>query len=88
PPVGEEVKINPKNILNIFINERGGILIDKDVVELKDIRSIVEQRIAENDKLIVSIQMDKNATYRMMIDVLDEAKLAEAPKISLAVPEF
>ena len=88
PPVGEEVKINPENILNIFVNEEGQILIDEDITELQDVKTLVKERIIENDKLIVSVQTAEKASYRMMVDVLDEVKLAEAPKISLATPHF
>ncbi|MBN2542895.1 biopolymer transporter ExbD [bacterium] len=88
PPLGEEVKINPENILNIFVNEEGKILIDESIVELSDVKNIVKEKIAANDKLIVSVQTAQKASYKMMIDVLDEVKLANAPRISLATPQF
>ncbi len=88
PPPGEEVKLDQKNILSIYVNKEGGVLIREDVVELDDIRERVEEEIRKNDKLVISLRTDKQAQYGMMIEVLDQLKLADAKKISLATPDF
>ena len=44
-------------------------------------------RLASNDKLIISLKAERDATYRMFVDVLDELKLAGATRISIAEPE-
>ncbi len=88
PPPGEEVKLDQKNILSIYVNKEGGVLIREDVVELDDIRERVEEEIRKNDKLVISLTTDKQAQYGMMIEVLDQLKLADAKKISLATPDF
>jgi biopolymer transport protein ExbD len=42
----------------------------------------------KNPNLIVSLKTDLDAKYEDMVKVLDQLKLAEASRISLAVPEF
>ncbi|HAA74811.1 TPA: biopolymer transporter ExbD [Candidatus Latescibacteria bacterium] len=88
PPAGESKKIQKKNICNIWVNESGQILINlEDQVPLTQLRANIEQRIAANEKLIVSLKASEETPYEDFINVLDEIKLAGADKISLASPE-
>ena len=88
PPAGESKKIQKKNICNIWVNESGQILINlEDQVPLSQLRSNIQQRLAANEKLIVSLKASEETPYDDFINVLDEIKLAGADKISLASPE-
>lgn len=88
PPAGESKKIQKKNICNIWVNEGGQILINlEDQVPLAQLRANIEQRLAANEKLIVSLKASEETPYEDFINVLDEIKLAGADKISLASPE-
>lgn len=88
PPAGESKKIQKKNICNIWVNDSGQILINlEDQVPLAQLRSNIEQRLAANEKLIVSLKASEETPYESFINVLDEIKLAGADKISLASPE-
>jgi biopolymer transport protein ExbD len=88
PPAGESKKIRKKNICNIWVNESGQILINlEDQVALDQLRANIEQRLAANEKLIVSLKASEETPYESFINVLDEIKLAGADKISLASPE-
>ena len=44
----------------------------------------VLRMIAENDKLIISVKTHTSTKYQAYIDVLDQLKLANAKKISIA----
>ena len=88
PPAGESKKIQKKNICNIWVNESGQILINlEDEVPLSQLRANIQQRLAANEKLIVSLKASEETPYDSFIHVLDEIKLAGADKISLASPE-
>ena len=56
-------------------------------VPFAELKTRIEERLAANDKLIVSLKTVRGATYRTFVDVLDELKLAGATKISVANPE-
>jgi len=98
PPPGEETKRHKEDILPIFINSAGKMLIREDIVSLNEIKEIVKGNFRKNPKLVISLIIDVNAEYRYMVDVLDEIKLAfddlkkENPdfkeSISLATPAF
>jgi biopolymer transport protein ExbD len=79
----KNVKVKRQNILVIKAHANGSITIDKDPVSLDDIRPIVEDKLAENPKLIVVIETHPDCEYGLMINILDEIKLANARVISL-----
>ena len=87
PSKTDEIKIPKKNIANLLINAAGAVLIDGEIVEIRDIARIIKERIQDNPKLIVSIKTDRHTKYDVYIDVLDKLKKAEARKISIADPE-
>lgn len=88
PPKGEQVKINPDNVLSIFVNKEGKILIEDKEMELSQVEGKVKKELSKNEKLIISLLTHKQASYKTMVDVLDEVKQADAERISLAVPHF
>ncbi len=88
PPAGESKKIRKKNICNIWVNAEGRILINlEEEVPVNQLRTNVEQRLRENDKLIISLKADDETPYNTFIGVLDQIKLTGADRISLATPE-
>jgi biopolymer transport protein ExbD len=77
------VRMNRKNLLIIKAFPNGSITMDQNTVTLKEIRPEVERRSAENPKLVVVIETHPDTDYGIMIDILDELKLANARTISL-----
>jgi len=88
PPPGEQVKVASENILSIYVNAAGRVLVKGNEVQVNEISTIVRDEILKNPNLIVSLKTDLDAKYEDMVKVLDQLKLAEASRISLAVPEF
>ena len=98
PPPGEAVKLTKEDVLSVYVNAEGEILIGEEIITPDQIRDRVEKRLRENPKLVVSLVTDAKADYNSMITALDEIKLAfkdlkkQNPKfkerISLATPVF
>jgi biopolymer transport protein ExbD len=80
-------KISRKNIMRVSGYADGTITIDDEPVGLHEVRGRVEQAMMDNDKLIVVVETDPSATYGLMIDMLDELKLAQAQRVSLKTLE-
>ncbi len=76
-------KIARKNIMKISGYPDGHIEIDGEVITLDQIRPRVEQALVENPKLVIVVETHPQAKYGLMVDVLDELKLAQATRISL-----
>ena len=79
----QNIKVKRKNIMTVKAYANGSITVDDDPVRLGGVRAIVERRLAQNDKLIVVIETHPDAEYGLMIDILDELRLAKARTISL-----
>lgn len=98
PPPGEEIQLHKENILSVYINEKGQLLVGEEIINLDQLKNKVKERIRKNPKLVVSLITDVRAKYSSMIDALDEIKVAfeelkkENPdfkeRISLATPVF
>ncbi len=87
PPIGSEIEIAKKNITNLLINDAGEILLDNEVVPVEEVDDIIRDKLAENDKLIVSVKTARKTKYDIYIRVLDQLKKAGATRISIAEPE-
>ncbi len=87
PPIGSEIEIRKKNITNLLINDAGDILLDGKVVPLEEVDDIIRDKLAENDKLVVSVKTTRKTKYEIYIKVLDQLKRAGATRISIAEPE-
>ena len=84
PAEGEELEINKKNILNCLINSAGQVLLGGEPVEVRNLSKVVRQKIAENDKLVISVKAHKASNYYDYIRVIDQLKEANATRISIA----
>ena len=76
-------KIARKNIMRISAYPTGAITIDDEPANLDQIKGRVEQAMLDNPNLIIVVETHRDAQYGLMVDVLDELKLAEATRISL-----
>ena len=79
----EVAKVKQKNILEIKAYPDGSVVAEGENIGLAGVRSLVERRLAENDKLIVVIITHPDSEYGLMVDLLDEIKLANCRRISL-----
>ena len=85
PPAGDvEIEIQKKNILNCLINSQGKVLLDEEPTPIEQISRIVGSRLRENDKLIVSVKAHPKTSYTDYIRVIDQLKMADAKRISIA----
>jgi biopolymer transport protein ExbD len=72
-----------ENIM-IAVTERGSINIHNREVDLRSLNAIVRRIIQNRPESRVVIIADENARTGLVVDVMDECKLAGAKKISLA----
>ena len=85
PPAGDvEIEIKKKNILNCLINSQGKVLLDEEPTNVDQIGRIVKKRLGENPLLIVSVKAHPKTDYSDYVRVIDQLKIANAKKISIA----
>ena len=88
PAEGRQTKVRKKNIMHILVNSRGQMMIDGELYPIPALEDMARQRIRENDKIIMSVKIDPQALYSIMIDIIDELMKAGSQRISLVPPEF
>lgn len=76
-------KVSRKNILEVKAHADNTVTIEGVPVKVKEIRDIVRDRQDANPKIVVVIETSPQANYGIMVDILDELKLADIHKISL-----
>jgi biopolymer transport protein ExbD len=88
PPLEEDQtppEIPDRNILTVLVNAQGNVLLEKEFVQISDIRPYVKRFVTNNgadptlsdspDKAIVSFKTERSAKYEQYIRVLDEIKM-------------
>lgn len=80
PPVddAEQVKIKSENILKILVNAAGDVLLDEELTSVPQINEIVKNKLRANDKLVLSVKVDRDTPYRIYIATLDQVKQSYA----------
>ncbi len=85
PPPGDvEIEIKKKNIANCLINSQGSVLLDEEPVPVDQINRVIKKRLAENPLLIVSVKAHQKTEYSDYVRVIDQLKMANATRISIA----
>lgn len=87
PAEGQELEVKKKNILNCLINSAGQVLLGDEPTPIKEINKVVRRKIAENDKLIISVKAHDRTPYKSYVSVIDQLKMANATRISIAETE-
>ncbi|MBM3319294.1 MAG: biopolymer transporter ExbD [Candidatus Eisenbacteria bacterium] len=84
PNLGTSPKrIAKQNLCEIRIAASGRVTVDGVETAVRGLEDVIRRRLIENDKTICVIETHPGSYYGIMVDVLDELKLAEATKITL-----
>lgn len=84
PAEGQELEIRKENILNLLVNSMGQVLVGEEPVKMEDVNRIIRERLRANDRLIISVKTHGKTKYRDFIAAIDQLKMANATRISIA----
>jgi len=80
----KSVKLSKDNVLVLQAYDNGSIIArGSGPVAMEDLKKFIENKLNQNSKLVVVIETHPDAEYGIMIDILDELRLANAQRISL-----
>jgi len=83
------VKLKQEDVLKFRAFPNGAIeATGKGPIALTDIEDFVEAKLDVNPEIVVVIETHPQAEYRLMMDILDELRQADAQKISLRTMEI
>jgi biopolymer transport protein ExbD len=82
----EAASAEAKDAAGIFIavTQDGEIFIDKNRVDLRNVRGIVEQFLLENPSGAVMLEADRQSMTGRMVQVLDQCRMAGAENIAVS----
>jgi len=89
PPEESTVEVAESNLLTLRVDSAGTVYWNVGVepparVAFKDLRPLLVERNKNNPKLITLVKVDREGTYTMMVDIMDELNLANITRFSLA----
>jgi biopolymer transport protein ExbD len=93
PESGAEVAVSQKNVIHLMVQSDGLVHVKRGEspqiqrAQSSEVAAIWRQASANNPNLIAAVKTSPQASYRYMIDVLDQLQVAGADKISLQVLE-
>jgi biopolymer transport protein ExbD len=78
------IKLKQEALFHITIKADGTIVTkETGPIALNRIKQLVEEKIMMNDKIVIVVETHPDSNYGIMVDVLDELRLAKATRISL-----
>jgi biopolymer transport protein ExbD len=83
PGDGPVKKVSRKNLVTVHVYPNGTVTLDNHQIPLSQIRHDVAEYLELNEKLIVVIESHPDSEYGMMVEVLDELRLAQANRVTL-----
>ncbi|MCH7805659.1 MAG: biopolymer transporter ExbD [Proteobacteria bacterium] len=86
PTAAAAIKQDRVSIL-VAITASNEVWINRKQVEIKAVRSIIEKLRSENPKGTVSVQADRKAKAGITLEVMEAARLAGAPNVSISALE-
>jgi len=81
---GKKVKIKKENLTQVWVNAKGEVAVDEQVVSLTELENIIREKITGNTNMVIALTTDRKAKYYMMVRVLDRIQKVGAKKISLS----
>ena len=86
-PVARTATVQQASTILIAITAAGEVWIDKKKVDVRRLRGVVEQMLVESPDASVVVLSDEDARTGVVVEVIDQARLAGAAKVALAAAE-
>ena len=71
-----------RNVVSIWIDPGGRIMVDEYNAQLSDVASIVHTKLQQNPRIVVQVKSDRKTPYRIISGVIEELKKAQALRVS------
>ncbi len=89
PDSNVKVEVAESSLLTIRCTEDGTIYWNMGIetpqmIEFKDLRPLLVEKLRANPKLITLVKVERNGTYEMMVNIMDELNLANITRFSIA----
>ncbi len=83
-PTAKTAEKQAQNNILVAISPEGDIYIDKRRVDIRALRGVIAKFHAEHPEAAVVIQADRDARAGLMVEAMDQARLAGVANVSIA----
>jgi len=83
PEAAAATTANESTTVTLHLTAKGDVLLDGRNVGVRGVRAEVKRALREDSEAPVVVQADADAPTRLLVQVVDEARLAGAEKVSL-----
>ena len=89
PPEETKVEVAMSSLMTLRVMADGKIYHNMAVenpqsIEFAQLRPLLQEKVANNPKLIVLVKVERDGTFNQMVDVMDEINVASITRFSLA----
>ena len=86
-PVAKSSTIQQASTVLIAVTATGEIWIDKKKVDVRRLRGVIERMLVEAPDASVVVLSDQDSRTGIVVEVIDQARLAGAGKVALAAAQ-
>ena len=83
-PVARSTVVQQSATILIAVTDTGEIWIDRNQIDIRRLRGAIERMFVETPDASVVILSDQNSRTGIVVEVIDQARLAGASKVALA----
>ena len=83
-PVAKSTTVQPAATILIAVTDSGDIWIDKKKIDKRRVRGVIERMFIETPDASVVVLSDEQSRTGLVVEVIDQARLAGATKVALA----
>jgi biopolymer transport protein ExbD len=83
-PSAKSTTVQKAATILIAVTDAGDIWIDKKKIDIRRVRGIIEQMFLESPDASVVVLSDQDSRTGLVVEVIDQARLAGASKVAIA----
>ena len=83
-PVASSAVVRQSSTILIAVTDNGEIWIDRNQVDIRRLRGVIERMFVETPDASVVVLSDQNSRTGVVVEVIDQARLAGAENVALA----
>ena len=83
-PVARSAVVRQSATILIAVTENGEVWIDRNQVDIRRLRGAIERMFVETPDASVVVLSDQNSRSGVVVEVIDQARLAGADNVALA----
>ncbi|MGI9324062.1 MAG: ExbD/TolR family protein [Pseudomonadales bacterium] len=86
-PSAKSTAVQKSTTILVAVTDTGDIWIDKKKIDVRRVRGVIERMLLESPDASVVVLSDEDSRTGLVVQVIDQARLAGAGKVAIAAAE-